>query len=229
MIKAILFDIDDTLLDFRKSSELSLKEACADFKIPYSEDILITFFETTFELWSRIESGTLSRPELYKVRWNNVFSKLGISFDGILFEKAFRSHLYEKAIPVSGATEILKSLYGRYILCVASNAPFEQQINRLNSSGMLEYISHVFISEKIGYEKPSPLFFDFCIKELSPLSKNEVLIVGDSLNADILGGSSYGIKTCWLDRGFSHNSSSDVKPDFTVTSLSEVENILNKL
>ena len=58
-----------------------------------------------------------------------IFEYLGISADGIAFEKYFQECLFESAIPENGAMELVKYLHSKYILCVASNGPYMQQVN----------------------------------------------------------------------------------------------------
>lgn len=58
--------------------------------------------------------------------------------------------MFESAIPEIGAKELVEYLHSKYILCVASNGPYMQQVNRLKISGMLPYFSDLFISEEIG-------------------------------------------------------------------------------
>ena len=71
----------------------------------------------------RSREGTLTFPELEKIRWNNVFAALDMDFDGVVFEKYFRTALHESAIPVNRARELLEALRGRYLLAAASNGP----------------------------------------------------------------------------------------------------------
>ena len=227
MIKVILLDIDDTLLDFHKGAEQAIKNTCSEYGVPYSEQMLSVFFEVNEFLWSQIEKETLTKPELYRIRWNSIFERLGINHDGYSFEESYRKNFRSTAIPVDGAKEMLCELSKCYRLFAASNSSYEQQIERLTSAGMLEYFEAVFVSEKLGHVKPSREFFECCMQRIGSYRKDEVVMLGDSLSADVSGGKAFGIKTCYFDRGYS--KATDVIPDVTVTRLSDVKRALENM
>ncbi len=167
-IKVIFIDIDNTLLDFDEYVKETMKNGFNHFSLkeyqPYMYDI---FTQENNKLWLQIEKGEITFQELEKIRWNNIFKALDISFDGVLFEKYFRSSLYNSAILIDNAVEILSYLSKKYILCVASNGPYNQQIHRLEIAHIKQYFSYYFISEKIGYSKPNKEFFKAAFKELN--------------------------------------------------------------
>ena len=210
MLRVILFDIDNTLLSFDDYVRDAMKTGFAAFRIGVYEESMFGVFQTINNgLWREIEEGTLTLDELRKFRWNRIFSALGLSFDGPTFETYFRERLNESAIPEPGALSVLQYLYPKYTLCAASNGPYRQQENRLRIGGMLPYFSHLFISGELGASKPSAQFFDGCMERLNAafppsgdaqaLSPDEILMVGDSLTADMGGAAAYGIQTCFYN------------------------------
>ena len=231
MIKVILLDIDNTLLSFDDCVIQTMKSGFEKFKIGiYNDDMFRVFNQINTSLWQDIENGKIDLEELEKKRWNMIFERLGFSADGEAFEDYFKKRLFESAIPVEGATEMLEYLQGKYILCAASNGPYLQQINRLKKSGMLPFFSDLFISEEIGSSKPSGKFFKVCINRLAhklkqEINPDEIMIIGDSLSSDIVGGIQFGIQTCYYNPK-QKTIMSEIKPDFTVTSLSEIKSIL---
>ena len=135
-----------------------------------------------------------------------------------------------KDIPVEGALEILSYLKGKYPLYAASNGPCEQQKNRLRVGGMYHFFNDVFISEQIGFSKPSKEFFDFCMARLNegksePILPSEVMMIGDSLTSDMDGAISNGLKSCFFDKKKS-GSTGGRAVDCVVESLSELKAIL---
>ncbi len=224
-IKVILLDIDNTLLDFNEGAKASMKLCFEKFGLEFREDMFPMFLKINDELWHRIEMGTLTKDELHKIRWGLVFAELGIDFDGVTFEHEFLETLKTAARPVEGAFELLEYLSKKYTLCAASNAPYIQQMARLENVGMMKYLEKLFISEKIGYPKPSASFFDACFRELSGISKSEVVIIGDSLSADIFGGIEYGLRTVWFNYGKAEVPK-NLSADYVVYSLCEIKNIL---
>lgn len=225
MITTVFIDIDNTLLDFDLCAEDSIKQGFTDWNIPYDISVFKAFTEINNSLWKKIEEGKITREELLHIRWQLIFDKLRIKKCGVEFEEVFIKYLTESHSEVPGALSAVKYLSEKYIICAASNAPHEQQLIRLEKAGMLKFITHVFTSEKIGYSKPSREFFDECFRILKNTRKDEVLIIGDSVSADINGGADYGIKTCW----FNHDvidSPPQLKADYTINSLDEIKSIL---
>lgn len=228
MLKVIFFDIDNTLLSFDEYVKESMKNGFAKYQLcAYEDEMFAVFNRINNTLWQDIEKGEMNFEELQQKRWNLIFEELGISFDGLIFEEYFGKCLFESAIPEKGALELLEYLHGKYILCSASNGPYLQQVNRLKISGMLPYFSHLFISEEIGSSKPSEDFFRTCLKRLNlnmhhEIQPHEIMIVGDSISSDIMGGIEFGMKTCF------YNSRKKLIPnglkvDYEVTSLEEIQ------
>ena len=229
-MKAIFIDIDNTLLDFDEYVRTTMAEGFAHFGLPaYQPEMYHVFTTENNKLWRQIEEGALTFEELQRVRWNRIFAALDFSFDGVTFERYFRAALHESAIPVTGALELLQSLSGRWLLCVASNGPYEQQLHRLEISGMKPYFDHFFISERAGAAKPAPAFFDYAFRALNqdrtdPILPQETLIIGDSLTSDIAGGLQYGMKPCYYRRPGAPAAPAGV--DYTVTALSQIPALL---
>ena len=221
MIKAVLLDIDNTLLDFDAYVQTTMRDGFDKFGIgPYREEMFAVFSRVNHGLWRQIEDGTLTFAELTKVRWNRVFEALGIEADGPAFETYFRACLADSAISVAGAFELLDYLKGRYVLGVASNGPYEQQLNRLRKGGMFDYFSHYFVSEKIGASKPSAQFFSYCLDELG-IAPEHILMIGDSLTSDMAGAIACGMHTCYFDKN-KQGISTDLPLEHTVESLTDI-------
>lgn len=225
MIKVVLFDIDGTLLDFEKCAEQSMFTVAKEFGVELPENIVQVFHEINDSLWLKIEKKELTRDELRKIRWKLIFEAVGIDFDGPAFEERFFSYVSESCEKFDGAEQIMEYISKKYTLCVASNAMYNQQVRRLTNAGLYGYVEKMFISEKIGYPKPDREFFDGCFKELGDVKKDEVIIIGDSISADIAGGAAYGIKTCWFNPK-KKSAPEDIKIDYIVNSLEEIKNIL---
>ncbi len=225
MIKCILIDIDNTLLDFHKCSREAMCLAASDFDINFPENYFETFTVINNSLWGRIEKGELDRQGLFKIRWNMIFEAMGIDADGEAFEGLFREYIKKSAIPVDGAEELLKYLSEKYFVCTASNSELAQQEKRLRKAEMLPFIRKIFTSEEIGFAKPSEEFFAYCKNELPQFEKEEIMVIGDSVNADINGAKKFGFQTCW----FNFDKKTDAQcesADFIVDDLLQIKNIL---
>ena len=93
------------------------------------------------------------------------------------------------------------------------------QRGRLKSSGIEKYLQGVFISEEIGYNKPSIEYFEKCFSKIPDFKKKNTAIIGDSLSSDIQGGINAGIKTIWFHRGQDLTEDPQPKPDYEINSL----------
>jgi len=231
MIKVVFIDIDDTLLSFQGYVQDALQTGFARFSLgSYTEDTLTTFHRINNGLWHDIEQGTLTFDELQKIRFNRVFDALGISYDGVAFEKFFREYLFSSAIEEPHAKELLAYLADNYTLCTASNGPYKQQCHRLQVGGMYGYFSHNFISSAVGASKPARAFFDYAFDVLRKngfpdLLPEECIIIGDSLTSDMAGGKAYGMQTCLYSKK-PRTAEETAGITHVVSSLSEIIGIL---
>ena len=187
MIKTVLMDIDNTVLDFDRCAESSIRQGLTELGIPCPEGMFPVFREINDILWREIEKGNLTRAGLRAIRWPWIF------------EDRFVRLLWDSHEPVDGAEEVLRQLSARYALYAASNAPAGEQQNRLRLAGFDRYFRGLFISQEMGAPKPSQAFFDACFARLGDPPREEVLLIGDSLTADIQGAVAYGLPCCWFD------------------------------
>lgn len=231
MIRVILIDVDDTLYSFSGFVRNAMRDGFAQYGLPgYEEWMLAVFTRVNSGLWKELEQGKLSFEELIAIRWDRIFKELQIDFDGKTFEAYFRRALNSSAVLEPGVIELLEALKQKYVLCIASNGPYEQQINRLRVGNLYDYFRCFFVSEKIGAQKPTARFFEACFKELKEngfedLLPEEVMIIGDSLSSDIAGGKAYGLKTCWY-RGTGRAGETDPRADIAVDDLRDIISLL---
>lgn len=230
-IKAVFIDIDDTVFSFEEFVKQTMREGFEESGLrKYREEDYTVFKRINSIFWNEIEQGKLTLKELRKIRWQRIFKELQIDYDGEKFEEYFVRKLWTSTIYEPGAREMLDYLKGRYILCAASNGPYEQQINRLRLAGLDRVFDRVFVSSEIGAEKPEFAFFEYCFNEINEgletcIKPEESMIIGDSLTSDMMGGKNYGMRTCLYTRGGRvHFETSPA--DFIVDSLEEIRKIL---
>ena len=225
VFKAVLLDVDGTLLDFNESAKEAMVRAFNVVGVKYSEKVFITFHTVNDRLWQRIEKGEITRAELHKIRWKTIYEELGVKADYDLTERLFLAGLNEIAVPVKDALETVKYLSKKYKVYTASNAPYTQQVNRLTTSGILPYITKILNFETLGIHKPQKEFFDKCAEAVLPANKSQTVIIGDSLSADIKGGRDIGITTVWFNEN-GKKIAEDRIFDYEINSLKDIKNIL---
>lgn len=230
MIRVVFIDIDNTLLSFHGYVREALQEGLPMFGISeYREGMEETFHRVNDELWRSLERGEINYEELYGQRFDRIFEAMGVTGNGREFERYFKGKLRESAVLMDGAIELVEYLSSKYILCAASNGPFDQQKNRLSICGLLPKFRHLFISEDIGASKPHELFFERAFERLNAaegtILPEECVMIGDSLTSDMAGGIAYGLKTVFYD--LSRTGNTKGKPiDHVVYDLSEIHEIL---
>ncbi len=225
MIQTVFLDIDNTLLDFNECAKASSMKAFRDLNLTFHDEVFPVFIEENDKLWLKIEDGSLTREELHKIRWQLIFDRLQIDADGVLMEKLFLHHIKESPVLMSGALDLLTYLSPKYTVCLASNAPEQQQLKRLAHTPIPPLVDYIFLSETLGAAKPEKAFFDACFARLLGASPETSIIIGDSLTADISGGMAYGMKTCWFNpKHLPHPPEYNI--DYVVHSLVEIQKIL---
>ncbi len=224
MIKYALFDIDNTLIDFGESAKIAMPRLFEKMGYPYTDEVPKIYHKIGAPLWAALERGEISGGYLRSIRWGLICKELGIECDSIAMEAEYAEQLAQVAVVIDGAPELLKYLKDKgYIVAIASNSYKAQQERRIKLAGLDGYIDYYFTSMDMGVEKPSVEFFNRCFERLGNPPKDEIIMIGDSLTADVDGGNGAGIKTIWFDK-FKTHAQNDA--DFSVTSLRDIMKIL---
>lgn len=224
--KLILFDADDTLFDFTKAEEYALENAFKEFNLEYNRNNHLNKFRViNKKMWVDFEQGKVTIPELRVERFKRFFKELDMVLDYGRFNDSYTSYLIKATFLIDGAEELCKYLYGKYNLVMITNGANDVQHGRFDHSPLKKYFSDIIVSDEAGYQKPNIGIFDYTFRKLCHPDKSSVLMVGDSLTADIQGGINCGIKTCWFNPHEIKNSTF-LKPDYEIRSLSELMKLL---
>lgn len=221
MIKNVLFDLDNTLLDFHMAEKLALKKTLLHLGIEPKEEYLAKYSEINLAQWKLLEQGKLTQSQVKLRRYQIFFNKIGADCSAEYATEYYENLLCMGHYFMEGAEETLKALSNNYCLFIASNGAAKVQRSRIESAGIGKYLSGLFISQQIGYDKPSIDFFNYCFAHIDGFRKAETAIVGDSLTSDIKGGNNAGITTVWYNPKNASNHS-DVKPHFEIGHLCEL-------
>ncbi len=195
----LLFDADGTILNFEAAEEGALYETLAHFSLPDTEETLQKYKEINASLWAALEQGKIRQEKLVVQRFEQLLEALGAAGDPVEINNYYLSQLALHAETFEGAEDALRELAEVATLAVVSNGVERVQTGRLESSGLRPYFDDVFISGRVGASKPARKIFDTAIRTLGIENKSKVLMIGDSLKADIAGGINAGIDTCWCN------------------------------
>ncbi len=222
--KAILFDADQTLLDFNQSERHAFYQTAAHWNVPCDDDLLNLYSFSNKEAWLLYEQGILTKDRLTVYRFERFFEKAGLNFDANEWNDFYKNKLGNTAFLLAGAKEIIDFAHKNFDIYIVTNGISSVQHNRLKNANIKKYFKKIFISEEIGAQKPSFEFFQTVFDNI-PYSKNEAIIIGDSLTSDIAGGIGYGLDTCFINW---NNVKTEFKPTYTVSELEGVFDLLRK-
>ena len=195
MIKNILFDLDDTLFDFHAAEKKAIKRTFETLGVPATEEVLKRYSQINSEYWKMLEKGLITRDGVKVGRFEKLFAETGYRVSPEETAALYENNLSQGHIFIDGAENLLSFLYGKYRLYIVSNGSAKVQDGRIKSSGIAKYFENIFISQRVGFDKPNKEFFDACFSKIPDFSSDETVIIGDSLSSDIKGGKNAGIKT----------------------------------
>lgn len=226
MIKNLFLDIDDTIFDFKSSEALAIKEVMSSRGVLPTDENVSLYSKINLSYWKRLEKGELKREEILTLRFSDFFSRLGISVSGDEVQRQYADTLSRSCIFLDGAREAVSLLKKEgYRLFALTNGTADVQRGRIAISGIEGLFEKIFISELIGYDKPSRNFFEYCLKEAGIGNRKTVLMVGDSPTSDIAGGKGAGLLTCYVNtRGVN-----DSTADYEIRSISELSELLERI
>lgn len=227
--KVIIFDLDDTILDFKAGEKKGLKSVFDTFQIaPLNyEDWVATYLKINADIWQQIELGETAQP-LLNQRFSRTFAKFDQEIVGEQAESKYRQVLDANDAVMPGAKALLMQLkQAGYHLVVGTNGKTKTQYNRLALTGFDDYFDNVVISQEIGHVKPSLSFFEYIFSLYPKHDKSEFLMIGDTLTSDIQGANLAGIDSIWLDHGTQSSELSKVhQSTYRVRDLAQIRSLL---
>ena len=195
----VLFDADNTLLDFNRSEREALFDALAKMGVTPREEMLGVYSSINDSFWKKLERGEITKSALREARFVAFCEHFGLAVDTAALSLAYTDALATKSYLLEGAERTCLALAPYARLCIITNGLKSVQEGRFNVSPLKPLFSHVFISEEMGCEKPGRAYFDAVAAALEDFDPQKTLVVGDSLSSDIKGGIHAGLDTCWFN------------------------------
>ncbi len=227
MIRLILWDVDNTLLDFHAAERASIRNCFRRFGLgECTDEMLLDYSAINIRCWEKLERGERTRAQILTDRFREFLEKYGK--DPSLaeeFDLAYENGLPDTIVFFDGAISTLEALRGRVIQCAVTNGTKFVQERKLARSGLDRIFDRVFISQDVGFDKPDVRFFDCVFSCLGDIAPRETMIVGDSLTSDMAGGVNAGLVTCWYNPQGKPNPSG-LPIDHEIRALPEVLELL---
>jgi len=215
----IIFDVDNTLYDFRKTELRAFNNTMQIYGINDNLDELHSIYKKiNQQIWIDNERGEITAEALRSARFERLFEKTGIDLQPDKIIKKYLSYLAEGTDLLDGAKNLINHLFGKTRMVLATNGIADVQIPRISQSELSKYFDGLFISEELGFPKPDVRFFKEMFSRISDFEK--AVIVGDNLSSDIQGGINADIDTCWFNPLKDEN-------DFGILPTYEIENLMD--
>ena len=226
----LFFDLDHTLWDFETNAKETIRDLFITHRLHETVTADFDFFFEKYSfhnkrLWHRYNHGFIKQEELkWKRMWHALLEfKLG---DEMLAKKL--SAEYMEILPSKKALfphtdEVLTYLTNKkYKLHLITNGFEQVQWRKLENAQIGRYFSTVITSETACCLKPNKEIFDFAIGKAG-CCYNESIMIGDNLDADILGAMNAGMDTIFVNH---INEVTTLKPTHIIYHLKELEDIL---
>ena len=201
--KNLLFDLNQTLLDFHASERKALEIVVTKNGLKYTDEVYDHFKAYNKALWLGLEKGAISRTELFTMRFTDLLNFCegdNTGIDPLEVNADFIRTMSVNGVPMPGALDCIRAIKAAIPdsrIYIASNGATINAKGRMASTGLDKLIAHLFISEDMGVNKPEAEFFDICLNEIGE-PKETCIMIGDSLSSDMLGAKNAGIASVWF-------------------------------
>ena len=236
--KYLLFDLDNTLVDDNKNRKYAISKILNYLDYKYNEETLNTFILKDNEYWHKMSKKEFDymRPKNMNKEetfiWANT-NRMKYFFNDLPLDTCnnlstlYLNSIKEKIFPIDNTIELLNDLKNNnYKLYIITNGPTEAAINKRNALNK-EFFDNMITSQEIGIMKPHHGFFDAMYKKFNIYNKNKMLIIGDELDKDILGGIQEKIDTVWINNN-KVNNTTNIKPTYEISNIKKLKKILIK-
>ena len=223
----LFFDLDQTLWDFEKNSAETIAYLFEKFDLGRYftfQDFFKKYSYVNKRLWQLYAAGKINQEHIRQTRFTKTLRDLGVPQNEIPFEL---EEEYLRICPTKTTVfpfthETLTYLKGKYQLHIITNGFKESQAIKMNSSNLDSYFGEVITSECIGCAKPDKRIFQHALERANVQAKDS-LMIGDNLEADILGAQQAGIDQVFFNP---ENKKHPLKITYEINCLSELMQIL---
>ena len=224
--RALLFDLDNTLLDFTASENVGLEQLYMTFFKNHMQEKAFYdhYHEVNAALWQQVEVGVLTPGDVRKRR----FLSLAETANDLCPEELgefYEHHLGCSAPWFDGVEATLHQLRESYQIGIITNGFSLVQAVKYELSGLKNWCDCFVVSETVGLSKPDPRIFDMALMQLGAVA-SDALMVGDSLNSDYRGAMNANMDFCWVNPADKALPADFNPPQFVIRSVTELRGLL---
>ena len=235
--KLVLIDLDDTLFDYLKTEEAAFRNTFKELgffaeselgqkkKEEIYEKIKDRYKDVNLQLWKDLEKGAVDKDRLKVVRFEKIIEEFDLKYNPYEMSELYLKKLGEAIFPFEATEKLCEYLHSKYKVGIVTNGIKEVQHSRIENSTIAKYIDKIIISDEVGVNKPDKRIFEYAMNYFEIMDKSEVIMIGDSLGADIKGGQNAGIDTCWVNLRNNVNDTGII-PNYEVNKLEKLFEIL---
>lgn len=217
----LLFDADNTLFNFDAGNRRAFSEVCRICHLPDTDELFHAYEAVNAEMWSAFDRAECTKDFLVVERFRLFLERAGLQADPVQCNKIHLSTLATNTVLLPHALEVCRTLAQTHSLYIVTNAVAAVQKARLAASDLRPYITDAFISEDAGASKPSVAYFDYVFSHIPGITRENCLLIGDSLSSDLQGANNYGIPCCWYNpRGLARPDG--MRIDYEIRDLPEL-------
>jgi HAD superfamily hydrolase (TIGR01549 family) len=205
VIRAVLIDLDDTLVDHQFAIREALRHLHqTDRRLQSLEyDWLVVEWQRLLEaMHDDVALGRVpiheSRIRRYKYFYERVGSPLGDDEVRGIADRHVAKYMSTRRV-VPGAIELMRALRSHAPVAIVTNNTVVEQTEKLATFGLAPFVDHLVTSEEVGAAKPEPAIFEDALARLG-VGAADAVMIGDSWENDVVGATNLGIRAVWLNR-----------------------------
>ena len=196
----LYFDLDNTLLDFTAAEYVAIRKLFALHNLPVDDEKIAKYSSINHVWWQRFEKGEIKKEEIYSGRFREYLEFYNLVGDATKMADDYFAFLSVGYFLVPGAEKALEYIKSNgYTVCITTNGMSRTQYKRIDNCSIKQFFDYIFVSEDAGHQKPEVEYFDYVMQNTPEKDKSKILVIGDSMSSDILGGINFGVDTCWLN------------------------------
>ena len=198
--RILLADADGTLFDFHKGEAIAIAETFRRFDIPVTEENVALYSKANDAQWKKLERGETTQAKLRVDRFVEFFALTGLQGDPEAMSEEYMVQLGQQRWPSEGSIELCREVSQHMPIYLVTNGIARIQRSRFSGCDIAPYISGVVISEEVGKSKPDPAMLFEALRQAG-IAKEEAVLLGDSVTADIAAANNAGIDSILFTNG----------------------------